>query len=79
MSRYISGRYKKTPQSGLTTDRYRYLSPGDAEPNLGNPPPGGSPKLTCWRTISNNIWYSLMIIKERYWIPCSGWNNTWIN
>ena len=37
MPRYISGRSKKTPQSGLTSDRYRYLSVGEAEPNLGDP------------------------------------------
>ena len=37
MPKFISGRYKKTPQTGLTSDRYRYLSPGDAEPDLGDP------------------------------------------
>ena len=72
MSRYISGRYKKTPQSGLTTDRYRYLSPGDAEPNLGNPPPGGSPNLPA-----GEQYQIISIIGDdnqinRYWIPVQG-------
>ena len=34
MSKYISGRYKKTPQDRLRDDRYRYLSPGDAEAQI---------------------------------------------
>ena len=42
MPKYISGRYKKTPQSGLSSDRYRYLSPGDSEPDLGDPLSGPS-------------------------------------
>ena len=42
MPRFISGRSKITPQSGLTSDRYRYLSVGDSEPNLGDPIVGPS-------------------------------------
>ena len=71
MSKYISGRYKKTPQSGLTSDRYRYLSPGDAEPNLGDTPSiGGSPDLP-----SGQQYIVVSFIDkpgERFWIPNQG-------
>jgi cytoskeletal protein CcmA (bactofilin family) len=71
MSRYISGRYKKTPQSGLTSDRYRYLSPGDAEPNLGDPPTvQGTPNLP---TGQQYIVISFLDRPgERFWIPNQG-------
>ena len=38
MPKYFSGRVKRTPQSGLTSDRYQYLGLDQAEPNLGDPP-----------------------------------------
>ena len=71
MSRYISGRYKKTPQSALPADRYRYLSPGDAEPNLGDTPGAqGSPNLPAGQQ------YILVGFidrpGERFWIPNQG-------
>ena len=37
MPKYLSGRSKVTPQSKLQSDRYRYLSIENAEPNLGDP------------------------------------------
>ena len=37
MSKIISGRVKKTPQSGITSDRYEFLGLGQAEPDLGDP------------------------------------------
>ena len=37
MAKYLSGRSKRTPQSGLTSDRYLYLDVSQAEPNLGDP------------------------------------------
>ena len=71
MSRYISGRYKKTPQSGLTSDRYRYLSPGDAEPNLGDTPGiQGSPDLPPGQQYI--VVGFLDRPGERYWIPNQG-------
>ena len=71
MSRYISGRYKKTPQSGLTSDRYRYLSPGDAEPNLGDPPGvQGSPDLPPGQQYI--VISFLDRPGERFWIPNQG-------
>ena len=71
MPKYISGRYKKTPQSALTADRYRYLSPGDAEPNLGDTPTiQGSPDLP--------VGQQYIVVSfidrpgERFWIPNQG-------
>jgi microcystin-dependent protein len=71
MPKYISGRYKKTPQSALTADRYRYLSPGDAEPNLGDTPTSqGSPDLP--------VGQQYIVVSfidrpgERFWIPNQG-------
>jgi hypothetical protein len=42
MSKIISGRVKKTPQSGITSDRYEFLGLGQAEPDLGDPLVGPS-------------------------------------
>ena len=33
--RFLSGRRKLTPLTGLSTDRHVYLSPEETEPNLG--------------------------------------------
>ena len=33
--RYLSGRVKVSNNAGLSTDRHRYLSPSEVEPNLG--------------------------------------------
>jgi len=37
MSKLVSGRVKKTPQSGITSDRYQFLGLDQAEPDLGDP------------------------------------------
>ena len=42
MPKYLSGRVKRTPQSELTAERYRYLSLEEAEPSLGDPLVGPS-------------------------------------
>ena len=42
MPRFISGRSKLAAQTGLASDRYRYLSVSEAEPNLGDPIIGSS-------------------------------------
>ena len=71
MSKYISGRYKKTPQDRLRDDRYRYLSPGDAEPNLGDTPGAqGSPNLPTGEQFV--VVGFLDRPGERYWVPKSG-------
>ena len=71
MPKYISGRSKKTPQSALSADRYRYLSVGDAEPNLGDSPTiQGSPDLP-----SGQQYIIVSFIDrpgERFWIPNQG-------
>ena len=38
MIKYLSGRVKRSPQSDLSPDRYKYLSLEQAEPNIGDPP-----------------------------------------
>ena len=71
MAKYLSGRFKKTPQSQLPEDRNRYLSVGDAEPNLGDPTinstEGVLPLGEQYQIISI-LGYS----GERYWIPRGG-------
>jgi len=71
MPKYISGRFKKTPQSALPADRYRYLSVGDAEPNLGDTPGNtGSPNLP--------VGQQYIVVSfidrpgERFWVPKGG-------
>jgi len=72
MPKYLSGRAKVTPQSKLSDDRYKYLDLGSAEPNLGNPPVGGSPSIPAgdqYQVVSvlgddNEV--------NRYWIPIGG-------
>ena len=72
MPKYLSGRAKVTPQSKLSSDRYKYLDLGSAEPNLGTPPSGGSPSLP-----SGEQYQIISIIGDdnevnRYWIPVQG-------
>ena len=68
MPKYFSGRNKRTPQSGLTSDRYQYLSIEQAEPNLGDPPevdnipPGDKYQVI---SVANHP-------GERYWLPIGG-------
>jgi len=69
MPKYISGRVKKTPQSKLTDDRYKYLSVGESEPNLGDPiVPGDAPPFGQQYQIVSVEGYP----GERYWIPVGG-------
>jgi hypothetical protein len=37
MAKIVSGRVKKTPQSGINSDRYQFLGLEQAEPDLGDP------------------------------------------
>ena len=62
--RYLSGRVKVSKNAGLGTDRHLYLSPSDAEPNLGYPGEKSVPiSGTYYRliTIPNGNTY------DRYW------------
>ena len=64
--RYLSGRVKVSNNTGLSTDRHRYLSPSEVEPNLGFvgektlPASGTYYKLV---TVPNGNVY------DRYWQP----------
>ena len=79
MPKYFSGRKKRTPQSGLTSDRYEYLSIEQAEPNLGDPPevdniPTGiqyqivsvanHPGKRYWRTLTGGIQPGAITVRE---------------
>ena len=72
MPKYLSGRAKITPQSKLSGDRYKYLDLGSAEPNLGNPPVGGSPSIP-----SGEQFQIISVLGDdneinRYWVPIQG-------
>ena len=68
MPKYFSGRVKRTPQSGLTSDRYQYLGLDQAEPNLGDPPEVDN--------IPTGNRYQVISVQnhpgERYWLPIGG-------
>ena len=68
MPKYFSGRKKRTPQSGLTSDRYQYLSIEQAEPNLGDPPEVDN--------VPSGQKYQIVSLEnrpgERFWVPLSG-------
>ena len=74
MAKYISGRSKLTPQTGLSSDRYRYLSVSESEPNLGDPLIGPSAYLDNLPPAGNQ--YIVIGVDgypgERYWIPNQG-------
>jgi hypothetical protein len=69
MAKYLSGRSKRTPQSGLTSDRYQYLAINQAEPNLGDP-------TLIYPPLPVGQQYQIVSIPnypgERYWVPVSG-------
>ena len=74
MVKYISGRSKLTAQTGLSSDRYRYLSVSESEPNLGDPiigPSAYDPNL-----VPSGQQYIVVGVDgfpgERYWIPNQG-------
>ena len=73
MGKLISGRVKKTPQTGITSDRYEYLGLDQAEPNLGDPLIG--PSSIGAKPIPPGQQYILVstgIAGDRYWIPNQG-------
>ena len=69
MAKYLSGKSKKTPQSGLRDDRYRYLDVSQAEPNLGD-------ASLFTQTLPIGIQQQLVSVigypGQRYWIPVGG-------
>ena len=69
MTKYLSGRIKVKPVSGLSTDRYNYLSLDQAEPNLGAP-------ISPLPTVPSGTQYQIIGVDghpgKRYWIPIQG-------
>jgi hypothetical protein len=71
MSNLVSGRVEKTPQSGITSDRYEFLGLEQAEPDLGDPIIG--PSSTGSNPFTGNISDSYVLISDssgsgkRYW------------
>ncbi len=69
MTKYLSGRVKVKPTSGLSTDRYNYLSLDQAEPNLGAP-------ISPLPTVPSGTQYQIIGVDghpgKRYWIPIQG-------
>jgi len=74
MPKYISGRSKTVPLSQLREDRYRYLSVGESEPNLGDPLVG--PSSIGAKPVAAGQQYIMVSVQgqpgERYWIPNQG-------
>jgi len=74
MPKYLSNRFKVTPQSQLNADRYRYLSIENAEPNLGDPLVG--PSSVGAKPVVAGQQYMVVSVDgnpgERYWIPNQG-------
>ena len=75
MPKYISGRSKLTPQSELRSNRYRYLSIENAEPNLGDPLVGLSSVIA--KPAPPGQQFIVVSVEgsepgERYWIPNQG-------
>ena len=71
MPKYLSGRVKRTDQAYLSTDRYQFLGLEQAEPNLADPPPGGTSSGIPVGQRSQII--SVQGFPgERFWVPVEG-------
>jgi hypothetical protein len=80
MGKLSSGRVKRTPQTGITSDRYEFLGLSQAEPNLGDPLVG--PSSIGANPIPVGSYYQLAAIGEkgrRKILDNSCWNrnNDW--
>ena len=73
MAKLVSGRVKRTPQSGITSDRYEFLGLEQAEPDLGDPLVG--PSSVVAKPFPPGVQYVLANVGgktgERYWIRSS--------
>ncbi len=73
MSKLVSGRVKKLPQSGITSDRYEFLGLEQAEPDLGDPLVG--PSSIGSNPYTGDIAQTYVLISDsekdgnRYWAP----------
>jgi len=78
MGKLRSGRVKRIPQTGITSDRYEFLGLNQAEPNLGDPTVGPSsigvnpiPVGQVFQPVSVSTKEG-----ERYWTPLVGFGTT---
>lgn len=72
MSRLVSGRVRKTPQSGLTSERYDYIALEQTEPDLGDPIVGPSSLTGKPFPQTGNVYVLAAYDTEvgsRYWVP----------
>ena len=72
MARLVSGRVKKKPQTGLTSDRYQFLELDQAEPDLGDTLVGPSSIGVNPAPISGNQYVLIANqnqLGKRYWVP----------
>jgi hypothetical protein len=78
MGKLNSGRIQRTPQTGITSDRYQFLGLEQAEPNLGDPLVG--PSSVGANPIPVGSFYQLAAIGEnpgeRYWTTQVGIGTT---
>jgi len=78
MGKLSSGRVKRTPQSGITSDRYQFIGLSQAEPNLGDPLVG--PSSIGSNPVPVGSYYQLASIGEkvgeRYWTTPVGLGTT---
>jgi hypothetical protein len=70
MGKLRSNRVKRTPQAGITSDRYQFLGLDQAEPNLGDPTVG--PSSVGANPIKVGTVYNIAAVGqypgERYWV-----------
>jgi hypothetical protein len=72
MAKYLSRRIKKTPQTGITSDRYQFLGLAQAEPDLGDPIVGPSSFIANPLPPSGNQYVLASYDNQpgsRYWVP----------
>jgi hypothetical protein len=72
MAKYLSRRIKKTPQTGITSDRYQFLGLAQAEPDLGDPIVGPSSFIANPLPIDGNQYVLASYDNQpgsRYWVP----------
>jgi hypothetical protein len=78
MGKLRSNRVKRTPQTGITSDRYQFLGLEQAEPNLGDPRVG--PSSVGVNPIKVGLAYQNVSINghigERFWTPLVGFGTT---
>ena len=78
MGKLRSNRVKRTPQTGITSDRYDFLGLNQAEPNLGDPRVG--PSSVGVNPIKAGAFYQLAAIGEypgeRFWSTQVGIGST---